>query len=183
MMRKGSSSWGAISAAGLLLVLLALSSSPAGASNDLGRLRTAAGHAGILRLRGGVSKYYNHTAPPRRAGIFEDTGGLPPVTISDHLPHIITLPVPLGAGRQQDIETRAPLRCLAQRLWSWERQRQRMMEGHASARSSIHPWRRLVEILSFSASLEVSMNTCFGQGFVRARMPVLSHAGDAIVMR
>ena len=82
VMRKGSSSWGAISAAGLLLFLLALSSSPAGASNDLGRFRTAAGHAGILRLRGGVSKYYNHTAPPRRAGIFEDTGGLPPVTIT-----------------------------------------------------------------------------------------------------
>lgn len=35
-----------------------------------------------LRLRGGVSKYYNHTAPPRRAGIFEELGGLPPVSHS-----------------------------------------------------------------------------------------------------
>jgi hypothetical protein len=25
-----------------------------------------------LRLRGGVSKYYNHTAPPNRGGVFEE---------------------------------------------------------------------------------------------------------------
>jgi hypothetical protein len=96
VMRKGSSSWGAISAASLLLLLLlALSSAsaPTGASNDLGRLRTVAGHTGILRLRGGVSKYYNHTAPPRRAGIFEENaGGLPPVTISTSPRHHPTCP-------------------------------------------------------------------------------------------
>ncbi len=29
-------------------------------------------HASCLRLRGGVSKYYNHSAPPNRGGVFEE---------------------------------------------------------------------------------------------------------------